>query len=199
MYQYLTGRIAEKTPTHVVLEVGGVGYQILIPVSTFGALPEVDRTVRLLTHFVVREDAHLLYGFFSEEERRMFRLLLSVSGIGPKMAVTVLSGISLADLKEAIIGGSLEVLTTIPGIGRKTAERMIVELREKVVLEERRAAPASLKSAVADALIQDSLRALEELGYRRQNAKEALQKVLKDPDAAGFSVPDLIRASLKYI
>ena len=198
MYQYLTGKLMEKSPTGVVLDVSGVGYQLQIPISTFSALPEIGQNVRILTHFVVREDAHVLYGFLTEEERHFFRLLLSVTGIGPKMATTILSGCSLPELKKAIVDGSLHVLTGISGIGRKTAERMIVELREEVVLEERRAPQTSMGSKVLDTLVEDSLRALVELGYRRQNAKEAIQKVLAT-SGSGLSVPDLIRESLKHV
>lgn len=199
MYQYLTGKLVEKSPTVIALDVGGVGYQIAIPLSTYSALPTLDQTVRVLTHFVVREDAHALYGFLTEEERQMFRLLLSISGIGPKMAITILSGTPLRELKQAIIDGALATLTAISGIGRKTAERIIVELREKIVLEERRAPSMVTKPGIPEAMIEDSIQALIELGYRKQNAKEALQKALKVPEAAKFTVSDLIRASLKYI
>ena len=129
----------------------------------------------------------------------MFRLLISISGIGPKMAATILSGLELGDLKRAIIDGALPILTAVPGIGRKTAERIIVELREKVVLEERRAPAASEKGRASNGLMEDSLRALVELGYRRQNAKEAVEKVLKSSAADKMSLSELIRASLKYI
>jgi len=200
MYQYLTGRLVEKTAAVVVLEVGGIGYQIQVPVSTFARLPELGQSVRILTHFAVREDAHVLYGFATEEERHFFRMLLSVSGIGPKMATTILSGSSLPELKRAIVDGSLAVLTGISGIGRKTAERIIVELREKIVLEERRAPKfAPGKSTTPETVIEDSMRALVELGYRRQHAKDAIQKVLALAESEKLTVPDLIRESLKYV
>ena len=183
-----------------MLETGGVGYQVQIPVSTYAVLPALDQEVRLLIHFVVREDLQALYGFLTEEERHLFRLLISVSGIGPKMAITVLSGTPLPELKQAIIDGSLLVLTAIPGIGRKTAERIVVELREKLVIEERRI-PASIggKMGEENSRVEDSVRALIELGYRRQTAREAIQKAMKDAPAKGLSVSDLIRASLKYV
>ncbi len=200
MYQYFTGRLTEKTPTVVVLETGGIGYQIQISLSTFSALPEIGGSVRLLTHFVVREDAHILYGFSTEEERHLFRLLISISGIGPKSAMTVLSGIQLPELRRAIIDGNLTLLTSIPGIGKKTAERIIVELREKVLFDEHKAAgSATEKMQMHGALVEDSLQALVELGYRKQSAQEAVQKALKNFEAGKVSVPDLIRASLKYI
>jgi holliday junction DNA helicase RuvA len=199
MYHYLTGRLIEKTPTAVVLDVNGIGYQILISVSTFSALPQIGETVKILTHFVVREDVQSLFGFYSEGERDIFRLLISVSGIGPKTALAVLSGVALEDLKQAIVAGNLAVLTSIPGIGRKTAERLVVELREKIVVEDRRHASATDKIFENDALLEDSVRALVELGYKKQNAKDAIQKALKNSATKELSVPDLIRASLKYV
>ena len=200
MYEYLAGKLIEKTPTHVVMEVGGVGYHVQTPVSTYAALPSLGETIRLLIHFVVREDAQIFYGFATEEERRLFRLLLTVSGIRPKMAATLLSGRSVLEIQQAIIHESLPVLTGIPGIGRKTAERIIVELREKIVLEERHvSAPVGGPSRIPDAIIEDSVRALVELGYRKQSARQAIDKVLENPAHANLSVSDLIRASLKYV
>lgn len=200
MYHFISGKLIEKSAASAVVEAGGVGYHVHIPVSTFAALPEVGSPVEILTHFIVREDVQALYGFFTEEERRIFRLLISVSGVGPKIGLTVLSGIPIPDLKRAIIDGNLEILTGVPGIGRKTAERLIVELREKIVLDERRSASSPFEKIQAqDALIEDSLRALIELGYRRQNAQEAIRKAVKALEAGKYSVPDLIRVSLKYV
>lgn len=201
MYHYIAGKLIEKSATSIVVEAGGIGYFIQIPVSTFTNLPVLGESVRVLTHFVVREDAQLLYGFYSEEERALFRQLISVSGIGPKTALTAMSGISIQELKKAIIDGSLHVLTAVPGIGRKTAERLIVELREKIVLDERyqQQALGSSKIQADDERVEDCIRALVELGYRKQNAKEAVQKVLKDAESRNLSVPDLIRASLKCL
>src|SRR5690348_15268994 len=111
MYEYLSGKLIRKSPTEMVLETQGIGFAVHIPVSTFSALPEIGQQVKVLTHFVVREDVQALYGFFTEEEREIFRLLITISGIGPKSAMTVLSGISIGDLKRAIINGNLAVLT----------------------------------------------------------------------------------------
>lgn len=200
MYSYLSGRLVEKLPTAVVIDVQGVGYHVQIPVSTFSALPSLGETVKLLTHFVVREDHQALYGFATAEERDMFRLLMSVSGIGPKMAVTVLSGIAIEELKKAIIDGSLVVLTQISGIGRKTAERIIVELREKIVLDKRSAGtPLTELVRANEQLVDDSVQALVSLGYKKQSAKEAVQKVLCQPDSAKNSVQELIRSALKFV
>lgn len=200
MYQYISGKLVGKTAASAVVEAGGIGYALQIPLSTFTELPELGQNVKLLTHFVVREDAQVLFGFLTLQERQIFRLLLSVSGIGPKTALTVLSGISLAELKRAIIDGNLAVLTGISGIGRKTAERIIVELREKMVVDDKK----NLESAVGkmqaqDVVLEDSLQALVELGYRKQSAQDAVRKALKNFEGKHYSVPDLIRASLKYV
>lgn len=200
MYEFLSGKIVKKEPTRLVLEVGGIGFELLIPLSTFHALGKPGEEVKILTHFQVREDNQQLYGFKTEEERSIFKLLLSVTGIGPKMGLAVLSGIGIAELRKAIVTGSLETLTSISGIGRKTAERLVVELREKILLLEPKAEPAALaKGPAEERLVEDSLQALVSLGYRMADAKKALQKVLTEKSSRGFSAEDLIRASLKYI
>ncbi len=200
MYHYLTGRLAEKSTAYVVLDVGGVGYQISVPLSTHEALPNLGETVKLLTYFVVREDQQALYGFLTEAERNLFKLLISVSGIGPKTALIALSGVPIGELRRAIVDGSLHVLTGISGIGRKTAERIVVELREKLVLDERKVEIAGMNlSQGEEDLVQDSLQALLQLGYRRQSAREAIQKALKAPHTGKLSVEGLVRESLKHV
>ncbi len=201
MYDFLAGRIVRKGPTHLVLDVGGVGYELAIPLSTFHALTKSEEETRILTHFHVREDNHQLFGFATEEERSLFRLVLSVTGIGPKMGLAILSGIGTAELRKAIVEGSIPTLTAISGIGRKTAERLIVELREKIVLLEPKAGAAvsTAKNALDERLVEDSIQALISLGYKPLDAKRALQKVLAERGSHEFSVEDLIRASLKYI
>jgi len=199
MYDYLTGTLIEKTPVSVVLEVGGIGYALHIPVSTFSVLPAIGEKVKLLTHFVVREDAQVLYGFISEDERDLFRSLISVSGIGPKIAMAMLSGRSVVEVKQAIVEGSLVFLTGISGIGRKTAERIVVELREKIIIEKRVSTAETLATTTTNMLFDDSLQALMELGYRRQSAKEAIQRALGQSKDDSMTVSDLIRASLKHV
>ncbi len=200
MYDFLAGKIVRKDPTRLVLEVNGVGYNLAIPLSTFHSLGAVGESVRIWTHLVVREDSHQLFGFKAEEERMVFRLLLSVTGIGPKMSLAVLSGIGTSELRKAIIDGSIPTLTAVSGIGRKTAERLIVELREKILLLEPRAsAPASGRKDRNEQLVEDSLEALVSLGYRRLEAKQAVQKVLAEKETGSLSLEDLIRVSLKYI
>lgn len=199
MYEYITGKLIEKSPVRVVIDIHGIGYLIQISVTTHADLPTLGETVKLLTYFVVREDAQILYGFSSEEERELFKLLISVNGIGPKMAMSILSGLSLSELKRAIVEGLLPVLTGISGVGKKTAERIVIELREKVVLDRQEHVRSSSMSRDAeDGVSGDALQALIQLGYKKQNAKDAIQKVLKS-NGEKVSVEDLIRASLKYI
>lgn len=199
MYQYLQGTLAEKNPVAVVVDVNGVGFLLQISLSTFSALPALGDRVRLWTHFVVREDAQMLCGFFTEEERELFRMLISVSGIGPKSAMTVLSGVPVEELKRAIAQGSLHVLTAIPGIGKKTAERLVVELREKLVAEKYPARLSTLAVGDQGRVMEDSLQALVALGYKKNDAKSAIEKTLKDKTAVDLSVEDLIRLSLKNL
>ena len=200
MYHYLNGKIAEKTPAAVILDVNGVGYEVRISVNTFSALPDLGQTAKLLTHFVVREDAQILFGFASEEERELFRLLLSVSGIGPKMAMTLLSGMTLAELKTAIREGALPVLSSISGIGKKTAERVIVELKDKLPRETGKDSKDILHDMnVSDQAVEDAVQALIALGYAKQKAKEAVQKVLKSLLGKKVSVEEIIRAALKHV
>jgi len=199
MYSYISGTLTEKSPTSVVIESNGIGYQLIVPISTHQRLAQIGHPVKLLAHFIVREDAQVLYGFSTEEERELFRLLLSVSGIGPKLAITILSGVGIAELKQAIVDGAVPVLTSISGIGRKIAERLVVELREKVILDERRSA-SSKQSTSENVLINDSVKALVSLGYGKQSAKDAVQKVLSaHPHHEKMKVEELIRQSLKYV
>src|SRR3974377_323466 len=128
----LRGRIPSKTPPQLTVDVGGLGYELEAPMSTFFHLPAVGEEVRLLTHLVVREDAHVLYAFATEEERRLFRRLIKVSGVGPKIALALLSGISVTSFAECVQREDLTALTRIPGVGRKTAERLIVEMRDRL-------------------------------------------------------------------
>lgn len=201
MYEYLIGKLVEKKPTEIIVDVGGVGYLVQIPVSTHAVLPALGETVKVLTYFVVREDAQLLYGFASAEERNLFKLLITVSGIGPRMGLTLLSGLSVSELKRAIVNGEVHRLTSISGIGRKTAERIIVELRERLVVEgEKREEVARVcATPTEDSVVEDSLQALIKLGYRKQNAMGAIRKVLKNPPQGPLSVEDLIRESLKHV
>jgi Holliday junction DNA helicase RuvA len=200
MYHYLTGKITEKTPTAAILDVNGIGYEVRVSLSTFSSLPNLGETVKLFTHFVVREDAQLLYGFSTEEEREAFRLLISISGIGPKLAITLLSGVTLVELKRAIQEKNIPVLTAISGIGQKTAERVIIELKDKIGKAEVSAGKELIHDAsVSDQMVEDSVAALVSLGYTKQKAKEATQKTLKAMLGKKPSVEEIIRAALKHV
>lgn len=197
MFNYITGTLTEKTPTTATIETHGVGYYIFTPLSTNQKLPEAGIRAKLLIHFVVREDAQILYGFATEEERELFRLLISVSNVGPKMAMTVLSGIGIRELRQAIVDGAVPTLSAISGIGKKTAERIIVELREKIILDEQDRGLGQLN--VNERLLEDSLQALVSLGYKKQDAKAAIQKVLSGGTKEKMKVEELIKESLKYV
>lgn len=200
MYEYLKGKVIEKQPTRLVLDCGGIGYDVRISLSTFSKLPALGEDAQLLIHFVVREDAQILYGFMTREERELFRLLISVSGIGPKVAITILSGSSIPELKEAIVKGIIPALTAIPGIGKKTAERVIIELREKLIIDPSTGGEVLIgNQSGSNALIEDAIRALIELGYRRQGARDAVQKAFKSEPANKTNVSEIIRAALKYV
>jgi Holliday junction DNA helicase RuvA len=173
----LTGILKIKSPTEVLLDVNGVGYTVIIPLSTFEKLGELGTRITLLTHLHVREDAMQLYGFGTEQERNLFRLMISVSGIGPKIAQGILSGISVTDLQQYIAKSNLSALTAIPGVGKKTAERLVVELRDKVG---KIAATAENLPASEDRreMREEALLALTSLGYNRPVAEKALRQVL---------------------
>jgi Holliday junction DNA helicase RuvA len=185
----VTGTLLEKHPPQVLVDVGGIGYEVDVPMSTFYNLPAIGQTITLVTHLVVREDAHLLYGFGSQEERAAFRQLLKVSGIGAKIALGVLSGMSVADLAQAIASQEIGRLTKIPGIGKKTAERLLLELRDKVVA----GGVVTSGEAVADTG-DDVLNALLALGYNEREAHSAIKHV-----TAGLSVSESIRQALKSL
>jgi Holliday junction DNA helicase RuvA len=173
MIGQLRGVLLEKRPTEVLLDVGGVGYRVHIPLSTFYALGELHATASLLIHTHVREDALALYGFLTAREKHLFELLLSASGVGPALALKILSGMSVEELVPAVRAGDLVQLTRIPGVGKKTAERIVVELRDKLAAMEAEAA-APEKPATRSQLESDVLSALENLGYDRRACEKAL-------------------------
>jgi len=175
MIAYLDGILTDKQPTLATVEAGGVGYELLIPVSTYGRLPAAGQRVRLLTYFHVRADLQQLYGFATPEEKQLFRLLITVTGIGPKIALTILSGASPSQFRQRIIAGDIKALTLIPGIGAKTARRIIVELREKFVPGDDQL-PESPEPTGQILVPDEALQALLSLGYRRSEAFQALKK-----------------------
>lgn len=188
----------DALPTQVTVDVQGMGYEILIPLSSFDKLPAVGQEVKLLTHLVVREDAQVLYGFVTAAERDLFRLLINtVSGIGPKIALNALSGMSVTAFRGAVAAGDVKSLSQISGVGRKTAERIVVELRDKVgAASAWEAASAERGLSPADQRINDAVLALLALGYKPTEAHEAVRAVaaVLGPEAL---VEDLVRACLK--
>ncbi|MBT8407264.1 MAG: Holliday junction branch migration protein RuvA [Deltaproteobacteria bacterium] len=177
MIAHIQGGLNFKSPEYLIIDVDGIGYEVQVPLTTFYDLPEVGSTVALHIHTHVREDALQLYGFQSREEKQLFVRLMSVAGIGPRLAVNILSGITPVELAETLLQGDLARLISIPGVGRKTAERMMVELRDKVstfVLSQDVAIPA--KQTADEAMIEDALSALVNLGYKKGVAKRAIDE-----------------------
>lgn len=189
----LTGRLAEKSPDQLILDVAGVGYLVHIPLSTFYELPEAESPASLFIHTHVREDALALYGFLTERERSLFMLLISVAGIGPRVALTVLSGIPPAELVEALRAQDVRRLIAIPGVGKKTAERMVLELSEKVArfAAETAAAPSTVVSK------DDVVSALVNLGYRRAEAERAVDAIARTGAPREFG--DYLKLALKKL
>jgi Holliday junction DNA helicase RuvA len=198
MITFLHGKLVEALPTQVVVDVNGVGYEALIPLSSFDKLPQPGGEVKLLTHLVVREDAHVLYGFMSTAERELFRMLINnVSGIGPKTALNILSGMNAVTFRGAVAGGDVKSLSQISGVGKKTAERIVVELRDKMGAAgawEASSAQRALSSD--DQKINDATLALMALGFKQAEAHDAVraaQAVL----GSQAGVEQLVRACLK--
>jgi Holliday junction DNA helicase RuvA len=197
MIALLTGLIAHKSPDHIILDVQGVGYQVHIPFSTYYELPEEGGTASLHIHTSVREDAILLYGFRTRLEKSFFQLLISVSGVGPKLARDILSNIQPGSLAQALMQGDLAKLSTIPGIGKKTAERLILELKDKVGKLELSSLPASNTREIPDDdVAEDVISALLNLGYKEPQVR----KTLAGLDAGrGVSVEGLLKQALKTL
>ena len=192
MIARLSGTVLEKHPMRVVLDVGGVGYEVHVPLSSFGAVGEPGTTLTLRVHTHVREDALMLYGFASPLEQRVFEHLISVSGIGPRLGLSVLSGLAPIELVQAIASGDVARLTTIPGIGRKTAERIVLELKEKLG-----AVAAADPTLPPTGPREDLLSALVNLGYHRPAAEKAVDRVLREQPGADFEVA--LRGALKVL
>lgn len=198
MISFLHGKLTDALPTQVVVDVHGVGYEVLIPLSSFDKLPPVGSDVKLLTQLVVREDAHILYGFATAPERELFRLLVnSVSGIGPKTALNILSGMNAITFRGAVANSDVKALSQISGVGKKTAERIVVELRDKIgAAGAWEASSASRSLAPADQKINDAVLALMALGLKQVEAHDAVRAAQA---VLGVEVPTeaLVRAVLK--
>jgi Holliday junction DNA helicase RuvA len=187
MIGHLRGTVLEKHPNEVVIEAAGVGYEVQIPISTYTTLPSAGATVALRIHTHVREDALVLFGFATTEEKAVFEKLISVSGIGPRLAITVLSGLPTPDLIGAIRTGDVARLVRIPGVGKKTAERIVLELKDKLAaIEVAGAVPAQQTGPAFTALEQDVLSALQNLGCSRAAAEGAVRKVSERGAPEGF-------------
>lgn len=200
MFAYINGTLADKFPTHVVIDVNGIGYEISIPFSTYGELPETGNACRLLTHFHVREDIQQLYGFHSSGEKELFMILISVSGIGPKSAIGILSSSTVDDFKHAILREDLTFLSSMPGIGKKTAQRLVVELKEKI---SKVSSPGQIRLVHAasgpSGLADEAVMALMSLGYSKPLAEKAVMNTLRDNPSASASLQELIKYSLRSI
>ncbi len=196
MITFLEGCLETKQPARVVLNVSGVGYEVFIPLSSYDRLPAPGQTIRILTYDCIREDDHLLFGFMTEAERTVFLLLLNVSGIGPKIALSALSGLSVRDIKLSIVEGDVKRLSSISGIGKKTAERIVVELRDRLSAGEALEAVAgSLEDTPVDQRAKDAVLALVSLGYKQADAWKMARTALATlPETA--AVEDVIRAAL---
>ncbi|MGB9428780.1 MAG: Holliday junction branch migration protein RuvA [Gammaproteobacteria bacterium] len=188
MIGFLRGRILRRQPPHLLIDVQGVGYEVEAPMSTFYSLPEAGAEVMLYTHLVVREDAHTLFGFGTETERRLFRALIRVNGVGPRLGLTILSGISVDNFVRCVRDNDAAALTRLPGIGRKTAERLVVEMRDR--LEQAADAAAGLGEMSPR---EEALSALVGLGYKPQEASRMLQAI-KETD---ISSEEFIRRALQ--
>jgi Holliday junction DNA helicase RuvA len=197
MIALLTGRIAHKSPDHITLDVSGVGYRVLIPFSTYYELPEEGGAASLHIHTSVREDAIQLYGFRTRLEKSFFQLLISVTGVGPKLARDILSNIQPGQLAQALGQSDIGKLSTIPGIGRKTAERLVLELKEKVGKLDMSSLPAVERRDIpGDDILEDVVSALLNLGYKEPQVRKALAGL----DAAGgVSVEGLLKQALKIL
>jgi Holliday junction DNA helicase RuvA len=195
MIAQLRGTLGDKRPNQVLVDVGGVGYLVHVPLSTFYALGDLHSNVTLLIHTQVREDAISLYGFLSSREKHLFELLISASGVGPVLALKILSGMSVDDLVPAVRNGDLARLTRIPGVGRKTAERMVVELRDKLAAMEN---PEDARQPVSTTgTAGDVVSALLNLGYEQRTAEQAVERAKKDGTKEIFE--DLLRATLQQL
>ena len=200
MIALISGKIVYKGISHVIVDVQGVGYRIFIPLTTFYELPEAGQIITLHVHTNVKQDAINLFGFYTVQERDLFQLMISVSGIGPKMSMNILSGISAQELLRAISGGNVGKLVNIPGVGKKMAERLILELKEKVIkkmmVEEMPAADDQHQAG--EIIIEDALSALVNLGYKSNVAKDALDKVLRASEEE-LGMDQLLKKTLKIL
>lgn len=193
MITFLEGTLIEKSPARLIINVAGVGYEVFIPLSSYDRLPATNQNCRILVYDYIREDQHSLFGFMTDVERRTFTLLMSVNGIGPKLAMSALSSLAVSELNTAIVSGDITRLTTIAGIGKKTAERMVVELRDKLASSEMTAGIGFGKQGIKTA---DAILALVSLGFKQAEAGKMVASAAAG-GAASMSVEEIVRRALR--
>ena len=200
MIASIKGLMSHKSATEIIVDVNGIGYRLFVPLSTFYVLPEIGESVSLNVYTHVKEDALQLFGFHTPEEKKIFQLMISVSGIGPRLAMNILSGVSARDLSEALAAGNLAKLMNIPGIGRKMAERLVFELKDKVIklAEDSAITVSGSDKAPHESVMDDALSALINLGYKNNLAKQALEKVTQEK-SEGITLEELLKQTLKML
>ena len=199
MIARLSGILIEKSITQCIVDVCGVGYRVVVPLTTFYELPEIGQPVVIHIHTHVREDAINLYGFHAQEERAVFQLMISVSGIGPKLAINILSGIAAGELIQAVTKDDLKRLTSIPGVGKKTAERMILEMKDKAAKFGRESVPVGAVTLKSDDQVKDdAVSALVNLGYKGSAVKEVIDRIVRDTNEIP-SLDTLLKQALKTL
>ncbi len=198
MINFVRGKLVEALPTKAVVDVNGIGYEVLIPLSSFDKLPKPGGTVQLLTHLSVREDAHVLYGFMTEQERELFRMLIQhVKGIGPKLALNILSGTTPRMFRGAVANGDIQALSGISGVGKKSAERIVVDLKDKIGAVGAWEAESEKRAlSDSDQKINDAVLALIALGFKQEDAHKTVKAALAVLGEKA-TIEDLVRASLK--
>ncbi|MCJ7813690.1 Holliday junction branch migration protein RuvA, partial [bacterium] len=192
MIDFIRGKLVKKNPTHVVIETNGIGFKLLVSLSSFEALGEVGNEISVLTYLHVREDMIQLFGFAREEERELFQLLISVTGIGPRSAQSILSGLSVEEFKQAVRNQDLTVLVSAPGVGKKTAERLILELKEKI--GDSKQIYTTMPQYMINPVGEEAVLALISLGYKRVPVQEKIQRILQKESS--LTVEELIRRAL---
>lgn len=209
MISHIRGKLLEAKPTSLCVECGGLGYEVNIPLSSYGKLPAIGAEVFLRTHLTIREDAHILFGFATEEERELFRLLIDkVSGVGPVLALKVLSGMNVDQFKACVISGDTKTLSKLPGLGKKTAERIVVELKDKLNLGPVSGSGAELSGGSAqmapaggdeDGRFSDAVGALVALGFKQTDAWTAVRNLLGKPESKTLTLEQIVREAIKSL
>jgi holliday junction DNA helicase RuvA len=201
MIGHIQGIIIEKQPPQLIIDVAGIGYEVDAPMSTFYQLPDCGQTVKLYTQLIIREDGHFLFGFYSKEERALFKTLLKVNGVGPRLALTILSGCKPDELVRNILNNDTASLVRLPGVGKKTAERLVIEMRDKVSnwyssnISDASSHSQALQHAPRHPILQDAIAALVALGYKQHDANRMVAKI----DDGALSSEELIRRALKEV